>query len=210
MDLRKNARDDILRTADKLFYRDGLHAVGINQLISESGVAKDTFYRHFRSKENLIEAYLTSRHEASMKNFFGLIAEINDPRQQLLAVFRDLCQRVQRSGFRGCAFVMMMGEYSHVPALAGIARNHKERQRHEIEKICAEFCSDADRMARKLCLLYEGFLSQSAVAPGPEDRYILLETVDDIVHAKPHGQMPSNPNWDIRSPGAVFSLSARD
>ena len=56
-------RQRILLTAHDLFYRDGVRATGIDRIISESGVAKVTFYRHFPSKNELIEAFLAYRHE---------------------------------------------------------------------------------------------------------------------------------------------------
>ena len=52
------ARERLLRTASDLFYREGIHAVGVDRIIAEAGVTRATFYRHFPSKEDLVEAYL--------------------------------------------------------------------------------------------------------------------------------------------------------
>ena len=51
-------RERILRTASDLFYRFSIHAVGVDRIIAESGVAKMTFYKHFPSKANLVATYL--------------------------------------------------------------------------------------------------------------------------------------------------------
>ncbi|GFE13399.1 hypothetical protein Sgleb_14460 [Streptomyces glebosus] len=47
-------RERLLETADRLFYAEGIHAVGIDRVIVESGVAKSTMYVHFRTKEDLV------------------------------------------------------------------------------------------------------------------------------------------------------------
>ncbi len=52
------ARERLLRTASDLFYREGIHAVGVDRIVAEAGVTRATFYRHFPSKEDLVEAYL--------------------------------------------------------------------------------------------------------------------------------------------------------
>ncbi|QAB00934.1 MULTISPECIES: TetR/AcrR family transcriptional regulator [Agrobacterium tumefaciens complex] len=179
--MEKNLRETIIETADRLFYQHGIHAVGINRLIEESGVSKDSFYRNFRSKESLIEAYVRARHEAAMRNFLKVVARHDTPRDQISAIFSDLADRVQRHGFRGCAFIMMLAEYSDVPSLATLAREHKEKLRTEIEAICSRFSDRSAHTARILCVLYEGFLSRSAVTRTPDDREALLETVISII-----------------------------
>ena len=64
-----SARDRILQTASRLFYREGLRATGIDRIIAESGVAKMSFYRSFASKNDLIAEFLRQRHVAWMERF---------------------------------------------------------------------------------------------------------------------------------------------
>lgn len=52
------AQDKVLRTAVRLFYRQGYPNTGVNQIIEESGVAKSTFYQWYPSKDDLAMAYL--------------------------------------------------------------------------------------------------------------------------------------------------------
>ena len=57
------ARSRILATADRLFYAEGIRAVGVDRVVSEAKVTRATFYRHFPSKDHLITAYLAGRLE---------------------------------------------------------------------------------------------------------------------------------------------------
>src|SRR5688572_6339230 len=63
------AKQRILETADRLFYEDGIRAVGIDRIIAEAGVAKMTLYAYFASKDDLIVAVLRHR-EGSVLEFF--------------------------------------------------------------------------------------------------------------------------------------------
>ncbi len=58
---RGTARERILDVAENLFYREGIRAVGIDRVIAESGVAKMTFYHHFKSKDELVAEYVYRR-----------------------------------------------------------------------------------------------------------------------------------------------------
>ena len=53
-----DVRDRILETASALFYRRGVRAVGVDLVVEEAGVAKTSLYRHFRTKDDLIAAFL--------------------------------------------------------------------------------------------------------------------------------------------------------
>ncbi len=61
-----SARDRILETAGRLFYREGYRGVGVDRVIAEAGVAKATFYKHFPSKDDLIVAWIARAEERSL------------------------------------------------------------------------------------------------------------------------------------------------
>src|SRR5882672_10663358 len=100
------ARQRILETADRLFYQDGIRAVGIDRVIAEAGVAKATLYAHFPSKDDLILAVLRHR-EASVTEYFRAAMERHGKRtkNKLRAFFAALKDWFQSDGFRGCAFI---------------------------------------------------------------------------------------------------------
>src|SRR5215831_14017788 len=123
------ARQRILETADRLFYQQGIRAVGIDRIIAEAGVAKMTFYTHFPSKDDLILAVL-KRREESVLAFFRAAMERHDKKAKnpLRAFFAALKDFFEASGFRGCPFQNAAVELAD-PTHPGTAfvRGHKQR-----------------------------------------------------------------------------------
>src|SRR3954467_8920991 len=99
------SRQRILETADRLFYGNGIRAVGIDRIIAEAGVAKMSLYKHFPSKDDLILAVLRHREEGVLE-FFRSATERHGRRAKdpLRAFFAALKEWFETPGFRGCAF----------------------------------------------------------------------------------------------------------
>lgn len=118
------ARDRILLTAHDLFYRHGVRATGIDRVIAEAGVTKVTFYRHFPSKHELILAYLDHRHARWMSWFQDALQRHGGT---VAALKPALAEWFQDPGFRGCAFINVVGELGEeLPQVQEVARQHKE------------------------------------------------------------------------------------
>lgn len=105
------AKQRILETADRLFSEEGIHTVGIDRLISESGVTKATFYKHYGAKDRLIIEYVKSRHESVKSDIEPIVAAANTPAEALMRLFALVERDTQREGFRGCPFVNAATEY---------------------------------------------------------------------------------------------------
>ncbi len=105
------AKQRILETANELFYREGIHLVGVDRLISASEVTKATFYKHYRSKDNLIIAYVKGRHEHDVEAAERLIRESAGPLEAMNAIVAIIVTVLQRPGFRGCLFLNAAAEY---------------------------------------------------------------------------------------------------
>ena len=84
-----NKRDLLLGTAERLFYTEGYHATGIDRILSESGVAKMTLYKHFISKEELILAVLDARQQPMLARLRAAREKL-PPRKALLGDLRRL------------------------------------------------------------------------------------------------------------------------
>ena len=103
-------RELLLNTAQDLFYREGYHATGIDRILAESGVAKMTLYKHFKSKDELIMAALEERH-ARMVERMRTAERLLEPRAAILAVFDGLQAFLDSDDFCGCAFIHAAGEF---------------------------------------------------------------------------------------------------
>src|SRR5437762_13061560 len=96
-------RERILKTADRLFYRRGIRAVGVDTIAAEIGISKRTLYNYFPSKDALIVAYLSRRLRPTES------ADV-PPAEQILGDFDRLERAFARPGFRGCPFVNAVAE----------------------------------------------------------------------------------------------------
>jgi AcrR family transcriptional regulator len=105
------AKERILETADRLFTDEGIHVVGVDRLISESGVTKATFYKHYGAKDTLIFEYISARHEKTKDTLEHLVASADGPEAAIRALVVDIVSELQREGFRGCAFINAATEY---------------------------------------------------------------------------------------------------
>ena len=107
------ARERILATADRLFYNEGIHAVGIQRVIAESAVTRVTLYRHFPSKDDLISAYLERRAQYDRDQVSGIIeAHPDDPRRALTELATALTRDDFAAVRRGCPFINASAEFT--------------------------------------------------------------------------------------------------
>jgi AcrR family transcriptional regulator len=161
-----SARDRIVTVATRLFYRRGIRAVGVDTVIAESGVAKTTLYKHFRSKDALIAECLHRLDDRYFRWFESEVeARASEPRARLAALFEVLDDWFQRPDFRGCAFInasVELADPEH-PARAAIA-NHKRRSRELIERLAREAgLDDPPTVSDHLMLLMEGAIITALV-----------------------------------------------
>ncbi len=121
------ARERILATAYRLFYRDGIRATGIDKVIAEAGVTKVTFYRHFPSKDALILAFLDLRHDRWMRWFRdALDRHSGTGRRGRPPVVAAVDEWLTAESFRGCAFINSVNELGgDLPEVHDIAARHK-------------------------------------------------------------------------------------
>jgi AcrR family transcriptional regulator len=105
-------RDRVLDTADRLFFSVGVHAVGVDRIIDEAGVARATLFRHFRTKDDLVAAYLERRADHARATLIELRAEHADPGRMLAAIADVVDGYRNQPGFRGCEFINAAAEFA--------------------------------------------------------------------------------------------------
>ena len=158
-----------MTAAYELFARNGVQAVGIDAIIERSGVARQTMYRHFGSKQELVLAFLERREE--VWTYGWLAAEVQrrepDPRRRLLAIFDVFDEWFRRPDFEGCSFINVMLEHPaadhplHVAAAGYLARI-----RAFLEQLAGDAgIADPASFAREWHILMKG----SIVAAGEGD-----------------------------------------
>jgi AcrR family transcriptional regulator len=153
------AADRIRKTARELFYREGIRAVGVDEIVTRAGVTKPSLYRSFSSKDELAAAYLRD-YDGEFWARFDHSAERhpNDPKAQILDYIRGLGQRAQRPDYRGCGLSNAAVEYPEPdhPARA-VAEDHKQRLRTRLTEMAEGMGARRPQvLADGLLLLIEG------------------------------------------------------
>lgn len=103
-------RERLLATASDLFYRDGIHAVGVDRIVAAANVTRATFYRHFPGKEDLVTAYLAVE-DATIRGFFAAVPADATPDDVLQAIISGLADDITYNHTRGCPFINAAAEY---------------------------------------------------------------------------------------------------
>ena len=168
---RLSARDRILTAASDLFYKEGVNKVGIDRIIAESGVAKMSLYNNFKSKDDLIAAYLEQFDQTWSPAFQKRVEELADePADQLVAIFDVLHSWFQKPDFRGCAFVNTSVELVNPdhPAVK-IAAKHKQMTMTYIQSLAeAAGLNTPDSLAFQIAILIEGAIAMALMGQKSE------------------------------------------
>jgi AcrR family transcriptional regulator len=166
----RNARERILAAAYELFSRHGIQAVGIDAVVSRAGVARMSLYRHFKSKDDLVLAFLEQREELWTKAWLQAEVELraSDPADRLLAIFDVFDEWFRDERFEGCTFINVLVESSDVTSPVGQASaTYLARIRAFLEELAASAgVEDPEGFARKWHILMKG----SIIAAGEGDR----------------------------------------
>ncbi|MFF1355199.1 TetR/AcrR family transcriptional regulator [Streptomyces sp. NPDC058297] len=152
-----SARERLLAAANELFYAEGVQSVGIDRVIEHAGVAKASLYNTFGGKEQLIRAYLDTRHAGTADRLTRAVEERDTPREQMLAVFESQGRQFDRPDFRGCAFIRAGAEASPGGMVQEAADAFRGWMRELFTRLAAEAgAADPDSLGHQLQLLYDG------------------------------------------------------
>jgi AcrR family transcriptional regulator len=173
-----SARERILATANELFYREGVRAIGVDTVVERSGVSKTTLYRLFESKDALIAAFAAERDRLNWEWWDRIEKQHpDDPRALLEAVLSEIARRIGGPAYRGCPFLNLATEFpddNHPGRIA--ARANKKELRARLATIVAKLdVGDPDRVASQMALIINGAYATGLVAKPADLRGDLVD-----------------------------------
>lgn len=181
---RPGTRQTILATASRLFGEQGVRAVGMQQLIDESGVGKSLLYREFTGKDELVAAWIRE----SDAEWWRRAREVTDPHQgaparQIMALIEFFHESVQSPDFHGCIYYNTSSEFrdSDHPGRRE-AERHLRRLRDRLRDLGAlAGAAEAEDMADALMLVIAGLLSNAEVLGTDGPSRMALTTAELLI-----------------------------
>ena len=153
-------RERIISAANALFYNDGIRGVSVDAVAAKAGVTKRTLYYHFRSKDDLVAAYLAARDQPNLALFKQWFAEIDDGLPaQVERIFRNLARSARHPKWKGCGFLRTSAELANMPGHPAIKIGAAHKKKFEAwlcEAFEAAKIKSGAQLARQVVLLLDG------------------------------------------------------
>ena len=181
-----DVRERILETASDLFYRRGVRAVGVDVVVEAAGVAKTSLYRHFRTKDDLIAAFLRREDEDFWACWDRVAARhAQDGEAELEAHLAWIGERVGRPNYRGCPQLNVAAEFPEEDHPARVvARSHKQELRRRLRDIAERLRVDRpDDLGAQLAVVINGAFVSSQVLADDDATSILLQMTRALIAA---------------------------
>ena len=184
----KTAREKILSTASKLFYRHGINSVGVDEIVRRSGVNKMTLYKHFSSKDILATNCLGEIHQQWNSWFLERVqlkgTAAKNPNERVLVIFDVLEEWFQSPGFRGCPFintVAEIGDRNHPARKAAVT--FKQKLLKTIEEALASLGrSRTDELGVQLLMLIDGAIVRAVMTDSSRPAKIARKAAAMLLH----------------------------
>jgi AcrR family transcriptional regulator len=150
--------EKVLSTAARLFYANGVRAVGVEWIVAESGVANTSLYRHFQTKDDLVAAFLEREDREFWQQWGEVVAAAANPKAELMSLLNWIGKRVSRDGYRGCPQINVAAEFADPEHPARKIRSqHKAEMLKRLRYIVGRIgVKRPDDTAVQLALLIDG------------------------------------------------------
>ncbi|MDQ6527386.1 TetR/AcrR family transcriptional regulator [Nocardioides sp. LHD-245] len=177
-------RERILQAAAELFYADGIRATSADRIITQVGITKVTFYRHFPTKSDLVVAYLIQQ-AAGERGWFATLRLPGDPAASLRAIAEGIGAASCSPGFRGCAFINAAAEFSDPDdPVRVVVEEHRQWMLDDLASIAAEAgVPDAAAIARQLMILRDGAMVNGYLGEASSVADSLTAAFDSVITA---------------------------
>jgi AcrR family transcriptional regulator len=183
------ARNRLLRTASDIFYREGIHGVGVDAVLDRAAVTRSTFYRHFPSKEALVVAYINAADQAVRNGLETASAAQTEagPQAGLLTLTDLMGTAICRPGFRGCPFINAAAEY---PDPGSTVHQAVLEHRNWLKATVVTALQQAghpepERAARCFIMLRDGAMVAGYLNDPDEAAQTLRQAVEELLHVGP-------------------------
>lgn len=181
----KSARDRILDAANRLFYSEGIRAVSVDAVAEKAGITKKTLYYHFKSKDELITAYLTSRDQPNLKLYETWFNETEgELSDKIAAIFLNVAKSARHPKWKGCGFLRTAAELANMPghpAMKVGAAHKKKFEAWLADQFQANGIGRPEHLARQIILLMDGAFSIMLVHRDPDYSETAAEAARSLV-----------------------------
>lgn len=165
------AKERILDAANHLFYAEGIRAVSVDAISAKAGITKKTLYYHFKSKDDLIEAYLVSRDQPNLDQFRKWFDEAEGTLpDKVEAIFMNLANSARHPKWKGCGFLRTAAELANMPGHPAMKVGAAHKKKFETW-LATEFhdrgTSNPQELARYIVLLMDGAFSTVLIHRDP-------------------------------------------
>jgi AcrR family transcriptional regulator len=176
-------RERIIQAANSLFYSEGIRRVSVDEVAAKAGLTKRTLYYHFKSKDDLVAAYLAARDQPNLALFRKWFEEADGGlSDKVQAIFKNLARAARHPKWKGCGFLRTSAELANLPGHPAIRIGAAHKKKFE-DWMCATFAAegiaDARRLARQVLLLLDG--SFAVVLLHRDASY--METAGEAAHS---------------------------
>lgn len=182
-----SARERLVETAIELFYQEGIRAIGIDTVVTRSGVSKSSLYRTFPSKDALIAAFAEEQNKRYWHWWDNVIRRFDGaPRAQIDALLAGVADQIASPKFRGCPFINLATEFpdqAH-PGTAIACGNKQEMRRRLGHLAKAIGARQPRRLGEQLALLIDGAYSQATTLGAAGLKRELFETARLMIDAQ--------------------------
>jgi len=155
-----DTRERIISAASKLFYSEGIRAVSVDAVAEKAGLTKRTLYYHFRSKDDLVAAYLEARDQPNLALFKRWFDEADgELPAKVQAIFDHLARNAGHPKWKGCGFLRTSAELANLPGHPAIkiGAAHKKKFEAWLRTTFEEAgIASAAQLARQILLLLDG------------------------------------------------------
>lgn len=156
----EQTRERIVAAAARLFYNEGIRAASVDAIAEKAGVTKKTLYYHFRSKDDLIAAYLESRDQPTLDLYARWFNETpGSAADKIRGLFAEFARSADTARWKGCGFQRTAAELANTPGHPALKAGASHKKRFEAwlaDALEREGIDNAPAVARSVVVLLDG------------------------------------------------------